>query len=200
MTVTGHVSRISDQYALLTIRGWELPLETRFMSWDALKNPAEKLSIGDRVKVMIQSGMSGNELRKLNYSWPKYHKDGYWLNCLPFFENPWPRFINRYKEGSVIEVEMIDYLNWYIARVRMPDGFIIELRINDIHPRSKINTEYNRKLNSGERFRIIFRQIHGSGVWVQRFLGKTETTFQQHLIEAGQVMPCIATKIPVYTP
>ena len=170
--VAGKVCKMTNRYAVLTIRGWELPLETGFITWDALTKPAEKLSLGDRLEVMMQSGISYNTLRKLGYPSPKYDKNGFWLNRLPLLENPWPILCERYQEGSVVEVEMINYVNWYIARVRMPEGLIVELRTNDIHPRPLRSNEYGRKLYPGERIRIVFRQIYKSGgCWVERFMG-----------------------------
>lgn len=190
--VAGKVIRLTNHYAVMDIRGVELPLETQFITWDALAKPAENLSLGDRLEVMMQFGKAIPEQRKLFYPWPKYDKDGFWLNRLPLLDNPWPTLCKRYQDGSVVEVEMIDYVNWYIARVRMPEGLIVELRTNDIHlSASRRSKNYGRKLYRGERIRIVFRRISPVGCWVERFLG---SSIAHDLTEAGFVSPGISSK------
>lgn len=118
---------------------------------------------------------------------PNLTFDSVWASRLPLLENPWPNLTAKYKDGDVVEVELIDYLNWYIARVRLPEGLVVELRTNDIHPRSQ-KTEYlGRKLNAGERFKVVFRQFYSPGGWVERYFGGSTTDCLA--AEAGYVTP-----------
>lgn len=189
--VAGKVVGITDRFALINALGWELPLDTRHITWDVLRNPAERLSLGNRLELVVQTGMTARERRQLDYPCSDAHY-GFWLSRLPLLENPWPALRERYQDGSVVEVEFIDYLNWYIGRVRMPEGLIIELRTNDIHPSSKRSNEYARKLQPGERFRVVFRRIYPSGGWVERFMGCSKS---HHLAESGFVTPRVASKM-----
>jgi hypothetical protein len=190
--IAGRVTRLTDRCAIIDIRGWELPLETKFITWDAMTNPAEYLSLGERLEVMVQYDFSSHTLRKQGYPSPSFEKDGFWLNRLPLLDNPCPRLCERYQDGAVVEVEMIDYVNWYIARVRMPEGLIVELRTNDIHLRaSNHSREYGRKLYQGERIRVVFRKISRPGSWVERFVGGS---IAHDMTEAGFVTPGIASK------
>ncbi len=189
-TIAGRVVSLSDRFAVLDIRGWHLPLETRFIDWNYLKNPSEILSIGCLLDVVVHDGKMIPAIYRRQFMSPKFVWHGYWLDRLPLLENFWPELEERYTEGSVVEVEFIDYTNWYIGRVRMPGGYIVEMRTNDIHPRMK-SQRLSFKFQPGESFKVIIRQLSRRSMWVQRFVGST-TAF--HFAEAGYVTPKIAEK------
>jgi hypothetical protein len=180
--LAGRVNRLEDRFATLSVRGYSLPLETEFISWEALIKPAERLAIGDRLQVVIQTCADTTKWGRLTGCWPNYNYCGYWLNCLPLFNNPWDAVRKRYQPGSVVEVEMIDYVNWYIARVRMPENLLVEMRTNDIQPSAYGQSKFGRKLNRGERFRVVIHRIYDRGFWVERFEADS-TAF--YLAESG---------------
>jgi hypothetical protein len=110
---------------------------------------------------------------------------------VPLLENPWPVLRAKYPEGSVVEVEMVDYVNWYIARVKMPEGLLVELRTNDIHLRTRKSNAHLRPLNQGERFKVVFRRLYRPGGWVERFVGGS---VEDAFTEAGYLSPTQAIK------
>ena len=83
--------------------------------------------------------------------------------------NPRDSFELRHREGDVVEVELVDYVNWYIARVLMPDGELVEMRTNDIHAGPRRAGESSRPLRSGERIHVVFRCAHLNRLWMDRY-------------------------------
>lgn len=189
-TVSGRVVSLSDRFAVVNVRGWLLPLETRFTDWNYLKRPSDLLSTGDRLDVVVHDEKVTPLIYRRQLMSAKFAWHGYWLDRLPLLHNFWPELEARYTEGSVVEVEFIDYTNWYIARVRMPEGYIVEMRTNDIHPRMK-SQRFSFKFQPGESFRVVIRTLSRRSMWVQRFIGST-TEF--HIAESGYVTPQIAEK------
>ncbi len=124
--VSGRVVGINPRFATLKIRCELVPLEKKCITWSALKSAEEVLSLGDRVEVMVFEGSSDHMAHLRYHLWPKQVWEGRWSSRLPLLDDPWPSLMDRYPEGSVVEVEMVDYVNWYIARVRLPDGLLIE--------------------------------------------------------------------------
>ncbi|MBL8421317.1 MAG: hypothetical protein JNK92_11855 [Dechloromonas sp.] len=98
---------------------------------------------------------------------------GFWLSRLPLFPNPWPALEEKYPDGSVVEVELIDYVNWYILRAKLPEGLAVELRTNNVHPCSGRHTELGRKLLPGEKIEVVFRSVYCPGGWVERYRNRT---------------------------
>ena len=183
--VVGKVVAMKARYAVLNVCGWQLPLETRFIAWDALRHPTEHLSMGDRLEVVVNDQRIGEIAYRLGFLDPIIRWHGYWLSRLPLLEDFWPQLHAKYPEGSVIEVEFLGYSNPYVARAKTPEGFIIELLINDLHPR-KGNLGFNKKLKSGERIELIIRKFRRRSIWVQRY---TATSTAQHLVESGYNTP-----------
>lgn len=184
--VSGRVVEMKPLYATMSVMGQCMPLTTSHICWDVLRNPNERLSLGDRLEMAVCPAMTFRDMRKMDYPTPIVSNGGIWLSRLPLIENPWPKLQQRYQDGAVVEVECIDYLNWYVARVRLPEGLIIELRTNDIHPRSRRSVEYGRKFQPGERFLIVFRKISSTRVWVERFFGGSKS---HDLAESGFLTP-----------
>lgn len=186
--VSGRVIAIAPRFATLEIRCALIPLGKESITWSALKSAEEALSLGDRVEVMVFEGNSDHPVHRRYHMYPRQVWDGRWASRLPLLDDPWPSLKNQYPEGSVVEVEMVDYVNWYIARVRLPDGLMVELRTNDIHLRTRKTDQYVRPLRPGERFRIVFRRLYRPGGWVERHLERPE----HGLLDAGFVGQRIA--------
>jgi hypothetical protein len=175
--ITGRVIAMTSRFATLEIRSTLIPLEKEFISWTALKSTDEVLSLGDRVEVMVFEGREDHSSHRRYRLWPRQVWNGRWASRLPLLDDPWPSLEDQYPEGTVVEVEMIDYVNWYIARVRLPDGLVVELRTNDIHLRTPKSSSYVRTLYRGERFKVVFRRLYRPGGWVERHLEKPHTSW-----------------------
>jgi hypothetical protein len=190
-TVVGRVVSLGPKFANIDVRGWRLPLETMFLDWNAIRSPDEILSPGDRISAVVHAD-GQLESRYQRYGlMPKQVWNGFWLSRLSLMDDPWPELMLKYSDGTVVEVEMIDYVNWYIARVRMPEGLVIELRTGDIHLRSKRFTDCQRKLQPGERFKVVFRHLYRPGGWVQRFVGSSTAN---DFSESGYVTQTVAAQ------
>ena len=181
--VSGRVISIDPRFATLDIRCALIPLGKECLTWSALKSVGEELSLGDRVEVMVFEGDFDHPVHRRYRLWPKQVWDGRWASRLPLLDDPWPSLEDRYEEGSVLEVEMVDYVNWYIARVRLSDGLMVELRTNDIHLRTRKTNEYVRPLCPGERFKVVFRRLYRPGGWVERHIESPD----HGLLESGFV-------------
>lgn len=181
--VSGRVIAMAPRFATLEIRREKIPLDRDSIGWSALKSVEEALSLGDRVEVMVFEGNHNYPFHRRYYAWPRQVCNGRWASRLPLLDDPWPLLEDQYPEGSVVEVEMVDYVNWYIARVRLPDGLLVELRTNDIHLRTRKTDEYVRPLRQGERFKVAFRRLYRPGGWVERHLERPE----HGLLESGFV-------------
>ena len=177
--VSAKVVELRRAAAILSIRGQFVTMDVAEMDWNALRSPDELLSIGDRLEVVVHVpnsddlAMWGLDARATDTL------AGVWASRLPLLEDPWPGLRKKYPDGAVVEVEMVDYLNWYMARVRMPEGLVVKLRTRDFHPRMAKTTRFERTLRPGERFQVVFRKIDPPGGWVERFIG-------------GSVVECLA--------
>ncbi len=123
-TVVGRVVGLAPRFATIKVCGRIVPLEVAFMDWNALRTADEALSIGDRVEAVVYTGNRLDEFHQRRWMWPKQVWNGAWLNRLPLLDDPWPRLMEKYSDGSVVEVEMVDYVNWYIARARLPSNTV----------------------------------------------------------------------------
>jgi hypothetical protein len=185
-TAIGKVVSLGPRFATLEVRRWIVPIEASFLDWNATRAPEELLSIGDRLEVVVYFDDKLDLLHHRHWMFPKQVWNGVWASRLPLLNDPWPALIDKYPEGSVVEVEMIDYVNWYIARARMPDGLVVELRTNDIHLRTSKTSTYARRLHPGERFKVVFRRLYRPGGWVERFMGGS---MDDCLSESGYMTP-----------
>ena len=185
--VAGCVVGLRPNFAVVRVCGQLLPIISRNLDWNAIRQPSEILSIGDRLEAVVF--IEGD---KIYHNWrsssPPLAWNGVWLTRLPLLVNPWILVREMYAEGSVVEVEMIDYVNWYIARVRFPEGFVVEMKTNEIHPASARHTGLGRPLRPGERFQVVF--CHNCE-WVRRFRGGSN---EDCLAEAGYLSSGIAAK------
>jgi hypothetical protein len=165
--MAGRIVRIGEKSAGVLVRGREWPLCLTQTSWDAPGHCRESLALNDRVELMlVNREICERAGYRIHYGRQEPGQE-HWLSRLPLLPNPDRDFGSGLQEGDVVEVEALDYVNWYILRVRLPDRRIIEVRTNDVHPCSANSTRWTRKLQPGERFEIIVRKADGS--WVQRY-------------------------------
>jgi hypothetical protein len=189
--VVGEVVSLGPKFANIDVRGRRVPLETMFLDWNAIRSPDEILSPGDRISAVIQAdGRLESRYRRYGLV-PRLIWNGFWLSRLPLLDDPWPELMRKYSDGTVVEVEMIDYVNWYVARVRMPEGLVIELRTGDIHLMSKRFSSFQRTMQPGERFKVVFRRLYRPGGWVQRFIGGSSA---DGFSESGYATPLVAAQ------
>jgi hypothetical protein len=179
--LTGQVLALNLRVVWIRSCGHRLPLDVAQLTWQAIRHPAEVVSCGDRISVIVETNSSHDARSKTRRVASKWMIGDMWLSCLPLIENPWPTLEARYPEGAVVECEMIDYVNWYIARVRMPGGEMIELRTNDIHPLSVRSNQWGRRLFPGERIQVVFRSAGWYGSWVERYFERSD----EHACEAS---------------
>lgn len=149
-TVVGHVVALNDGLAVVKVRGWQLPLQKQFITWDVIKTAKDVLSIGERIQVVVQTENLGQQVfQRRAYFFPTIFWHGFWLNRLPLLTPPEEKFKHKYPEGSLLEVEFMEYINFYTARAKMPDGSIVELLLRDIHPK-KNNSNYQSSIDAGQ--------------------------------------------------
>jgi ribosomal protein S1 len=183
--VVGNVIAMKARFAVLNVCGWQLPLETRFIAWDALRHPNERLAIGQRLEVVVNDQRIGEIAYRLGILDPVIRWQGYWLSRLPLLDDFWPQLHAKYPVGSVIEVEFIGYSNPYVARAKTPEGFIIELLNNDLHPR-RGNVKFNENFEPGQRIELVVRELRRRSFWLQRYTAKSTAQF---LVESGYSSP-----------
>lgn len=174
--LSGRVAAIQRNNIMLAVAGKRLPVETKLLTWDAIRSAAEILSLGERITVIATGGQAEKSGRFGTFMTPSRRQcfvGNLWLSRLPLLPNPWPTLEEKYVEGSVVEVEFVDYVNWYILRAKMPEGFMFELRTNDVHPRSGRNTGLGRRFLPGERIEIVFRSLYLPGGWVERYRNRS---------------------------
>jgi hypothetical protein len=70
-----------------------------------------------------------------------------------------------------------------VARAKTPEGLIIELLINDIHPQNK-SLGFDTDLLEGERVQLVIRKLYKRSMWVQRYAVKLPVHF---LAESGYI-------------
>jgi hypothetical protein len=186
-TVAGRVVGLYRRYAAVHVWGLELPLEVAFIDWNRLRTADEALSLGDRVEAVVYLEPVPNAFHRSHRLWPRQVWHGAWLSRLPLLANPWPALQARYVDGSVVEVEMVDYIDRKTARVRIPGGLVIGLSTRDIHRDNGRAGGCMRSMRPGERFKVVIRRTCGPGGWVQRFSGATPDCLAEAGYRAGPV-------------
>jgi hypothetical protein len=165
--VTGHVVELNGWFAVVKVRGWELPLEKRFISWDVLKTASDALSISERIQVVVHAESAGKQDYQRRHLYPTLFWHGFWLSRLPLLETPRQKYQSRYEEGSIIEVEFMDYINYYTARAKMPDGSIIELLQRDLHPKN-VDLAFEQSLYTRQCITMRVRRFDGRSLLAKR--------------------------------
>ncbi len=93
-TYPGVVSNIVDFGAFVNVNGVDGLLHISELSWERVSHPSEVVNVGDEIKVYVL-GIDLDRLR-LNLSLKKLQPD------------PWQTITERYHEGQLIEVEIVN--------------------------------------------------------------------------------------------
>lgn len=158
--ITGHVIELRYWYAIIKLWDWKLPIEKAFITWDLIDNVHEALHVGQRIQAVVQPESIGISQYQRSYQFPKLFWHGYWLNRLPLLESPEDKYKNHYPNGSIIEVEFLEYVNFYTAKARLPDGTLIELLQRDLHPKNS-STRFEASIQPRQRIPLKVKQFKG---------------------------------------
>jgi hypothetical protein len=129
--VTGRVVAMNDWFATIDIQGQALPLENRFIHWQSPDQPSDLLMLGQRLQAVVHERHC-KDMYSCRTLVPGVFWHGYWLDCLPLLEDPWPRFKALHPKGTILEVEFLEYINLYVSKARTEAGFVIELMNRDL--------------------------------------------------------------------
>lgn len=165
--VTGHVTAMNDWFATINIQGQALPLENHFISWQFIDKPSDHLRLGERIHAVVHSEHCKDSLYRCRTLLPSVFWHGFWLDCLPLLDDPWPMFKEHYPVGSVLELEFLDYTNFYTAHARTESGLVIELMNSDLHSWGN-SSDFVEPLQSHQFIRIAIRQFSARTVRSKR--------------------------------
>ena len=172
--VTGRVLKLLRNRAILDVRGWTMPLDKRLICWDALRCPSEVLSTGEKIEVMIQTYNHFDPIHKKAWAQISSKFEGFWLTRLPLLENPWPRLIAKYPEGSIVEIEIVDYTALHTARARFPKGLLVEVPTLGMIRYAQQKNRPVRSFHPKERFNVVVRGTMPFHYWLQPYFGKAD--------------------------
>lgn len=169
--VTGRVLKLKSAQAILNVRGWTIPLDKRLIGWDVLYSPAEVLSVGENIKVVIQTHACCDPVHKKVRTY--FDQCGeFWISRLPLLENPWPELAAKYPDGSVVEVEMVNYTAPHTARARFPEGLLVEVPLIGLARYARQKNQPVRRLHPKEQFSVMVRGSMPLRYWLQPCFGK----------------------------
>ncbi|MBK6637443.1 MAG: hypothetical protein IPG34_07005 [Rhodocyclaceae bacterium] len=167
--MTGRVVELHRKLVVLSLRNELHPLFHKQMEWLPIRTPSEMYERGERVQVMVVNREIMQQIDFRHWRMNDAPQGQLWLSRLPLVTNTASTLEEMYQEGDVVEVQVVDYVNWYIARVLLPSGLMIEMRTNDIHPGSSRDSQWRRKLMRGEKIEVVFRRASAYGSWVERY-------------------------------
>lgn len=165
--VTGRVVAMNEWFATIDIQGQTLPLENRFIDWTAIERPACLLQLGQRIQAVVHSKQSKDTIYACRTLVPSVFWLGFWLDRLPLLDDPWPHFKTRYPEGSILDVEFLEYTNFYVAKARTESGMVIELMNSDLHPSEKCS-RFGETLLPHQFLQIAIRHFSARTVRAKR--------------------------------
>ncbi len=116
---TGVVKSLTSYGAFVDIGGIDGMVHVSEMSWNRIKNPAEVLSVGDKIEVHVLS--FDKDARKISLG---YRKES---------DNPWTKFTNEFQPGSVAKVKIVKLMPFGAFAEVIPgvDGLIHISQIAD---------------------------------------------------------------------
>ena len=97
---------------------------------------------------------------------------GFWISRLPLIENPWPGLCAKYPDGTIVEVEMVDYLDRHTARAKLPEGLLVGVPLIGLVRYAQRNHRPLERFYPNECFNVM---VHGTmpfNYWLQPVLGK----------------------------
>lgn len=166
--VSGTVVRLYQHFALLNVRGCKMPLETPLMSWNEHRDASSVLEIGQRIEVMaLTSDYHTRQKGRSRSNYQGMMSGGYWLSRLPLLENPWPALAERYPDGSIVEVELVDFDRKNDTIVRFPGGARALAAMCGFYRHARNMKRLAIKPVIGERLKVIVRGKLDGEYWLQ---------------------------------
>lgn len=166
--VFGTVVRLYQHFALLNVRGYKMPLETPLMSWNELRDASSILEIGQRIEVMaLPRNYHARQKGRSRSNYQGMMSGGYWLSCLPLLENPWPTLAERYPDGSMVEVELVDFDWKNDSIVQFPEGARTRVPMIGLDRIARRNNRLAIRPIVGEKLRVIVRGDLNGRYWLQ---------------------------------
>lgn len=166
--VSGTVVRLYQHFALLNVRGYKMALETPLMSWNEHRDASSVLEIGQRIEVMaLTSDYHTRQKGRSRSNYQGMMSGGYWLSRLPLLENPWPALAERYPDGSIVEVELVDFDRKNDAIVRFPGGARALAAMCGFYRHARNMKRLAIKPVIGERIKVIVRGKLDGEYWLQ---------------------------------
>ena len=158
--VTGRVVAMNDWFASIDIQGQKLPLENRFIQWEFNDKPSDLLMLGQRLQAVVHEQGCKDSLYRCRTLKPSVFWHGFWLDCLPLLDDPWPHFKALHPEGTVMELDFLKYINHYVAKARTESGRVVELMNSDLHPGEK-STRFADELLPYQPIKLVIRGFSG---------------------------------------
>lgn len=166
--VSGTVVRLYQHFALLNVRGHKMALETQLMSWSVCRDASSVLGIGARIEAMALT--RDYPARRKEWSLSNYRgmmSGGFWLSRLPLLENPWPTLADLYPDGSMVDVELVDFDRKNDAIVRFPGGARALAAMSGFYRHARNNSRLAIKPIIGEQLKVTVRGKLDGKYWLR---------------------------------
>jgi ribosomal protein S1 len=171
--VSGMVINLQHRFALIEMRGYKLPLETHLMSWGSVIEPSSVVETGERIKVMVLTQKSKIGLRRSERPILTNKNSDFWLSRLPLLDNPWQALERKYPDGSVIEVELVDYDRSNDAFVKLPERVMAKVPMITLQRYARLKKQALQAPLIGDSFRVIVHGKLSGNFWLQPHIGRT---------------------------
>lgn len=166
--VFGTVVRLYQHFALLNVRGYKMALETPLMSWNEHRNASSVLEVGQRVDAMaLTPNCHTRQKGRRRSNYQGMMSGGYWLSRLPLLDDPWPALAKRYPDGSMVEVELVDFDRKNDAIIEFPEGARALAAMCGLYRHARNNNRLAIKPVIGERLKVIVRGKLDGKYWLQ---------------------------------
>ena len=143
--VTGIVKNITDYGAFLDLGGIDGLLHITDISWNRIRHPSEKISVGESLQVKVLK--FDREKRRVSLGLKQLHEN----------ENPWESIKNKIKEGDEVEGQVTGFTE-YGAFVNIQDGIEGLVHISEIcwGKKDKLPSDY---LKTGDKIKLKVIQM-----------------------------------------
>ena len=141
--VKGIVARIVDYGAFIDLGGIDGLVHITDLTWGRIRNPKEVLKQGEEIEVKVLS--VDKERNRIS------------LGLKQTVPEPWTVFTEKYHEGDVVEVEVVN-IESYGAFVRIMEGVDALLHVSQISHK-RVNDPKD-VLKVGDRFEVMITEIH----------------------------------------
>lgn len=141
--IKGTVARIVDYGAFIDLGGVDGLVHITDLTWGRIRNPKEVLKQGEEIEVKVLS--VDKEKNRIS------------LGLKQTVPEPWTVFTEKYNEGDVVEVEVVN-IESYGAFVRIMEGVDALLHVSQISHK-RVNDPKD-VLKVGDRFDVVITEIH----------------------------------------